>query len=63
MDHSAQLSRRAVLQNQMDRTREQEKYAAYRVRVLPGQLDSARRKVAALENEARRLGFTDLLEE
>lgn len=36
--------------------------AAYRVRYLPRQLEAARRKVAMLENEARRYGFHDLLE-
>lgn len=34
-----------------------------RQRRLPDQLDCARRKVAALENEARRYGMTDLLEQ
>ena len=34
----------------------------YRIRVLPEQLDKARHKLTALENEARRLGMTDLLE-
>jgi len=38
-----------------------DQYLAYRLRVLPDQLDLARRKVAALENEARRLGFVELL--
>ena len=41
---------------------EQERYLAYRVRILPEQLEGARRKVAALESEARRYGMTDLLE-
>lgn len=35
---------------------------SYRVRMLPEQLERARRRVAALENEARRYGMTDLLE-
>lgn len=35
---------------------------AYRVRYLPAQLEAARHKVRALENEARRLGMTDLLD-
>lgn len=39
-----------------------ERYLAYRIRIVPQQLDAARRKVAALENEARRLGMVDLLE-
>lgn len=34
---------------------------AYRVRVLPDQLGRARRRLAYLEAEARRLGMTDLL--
>lgn len=34
----------------------------YRINRLPEMLANARRKVAALENEARRYGFTDLLE-
>jgi len=35
---------------------------AARIRRLPDQLAAARHKVRALENEARRYGFTDLLE-
>lgn len=35
---------------------------AQRIRYLPGQLERARRKVTALENEARRYGMTELLE-
>jgi len=38
-------------------------YLAHRVRYLPIALDRARRKVAALEREAQRYGFTDLLDE
>lgn len=34
----------------------------YRRRALPEQLDLARRKVLALETEARRYGMTELLE-
>lgn len=34
----------------------------YRGKVLADQLDAARRKVAALENEARRRGMTELLQ-
>lgn len=34
----------------------------YRRRFLPHQLEAARRKVAALENEARELGFTHLVQ-
>lgn len=39
----------------------QERYLAYRLRVLPEQLESARRKVRALENEARRYGMENLV--
>lgn len=39
------------------------RYMKYRRRILPEQLDLARRKVAALENEARRLGLKQLLKE
>lgn len=35
---------------------------AYRIRMLPEQLDRARRRVAHLEAEARRMGMTELLE-
>lgn len=42
---------------------DEDRYLAYRVRILPEQLEGARRKVAALENEARRYGMTDLLEQ
>ena len=34
----------------------------YRIRALPARIEAARRKVTALENEARRYGMTDLLE-
>ena len=34
-----------------------------RTRYLPSQLDAARRKVAALENEARRYGMLHLLDQ
>lgn len=34
-----------------------------RARYLPGQLEAARRKVVALENEARRYGMVELLEQ
>lgn len=33
----------------------------YRVKVLPAQLESARRKVAMLEREAARIGLRDLV--
>lgn len=38
------------------------RWLAYRVRILPKQLEAARRKVAALEREAARLGMLDLLD-
>jgi hypothetical protein len=44
------------------RSNEAQRYMAYRVRMLPVQLEAARRKVQALENEARRLDMHDLLE-
>lgn len=37
-------------------------HLTYRIRRLPVQLEAARRKVALLEAEARKLGMTDLLE-
>lgn len=36
---------------------------AYRVRILPEQLERARRRVAALEREARELRMHDLLDQ
>lgn len=39
-----------------------EKRFEYRVRVLPGQLEAARRRVAMLEREAARLGLRDLVQ-
>lgn len=40
----------------------EEQYLAYRIRILPEQLDRARRRLRQLETEARRLGMADLLE-
>ena len=37
------------------------RYLEHRLRYLPTALESARRKLAALETEARRYGMTDLL--
>ena len=37
------------------------KYMAYRIKLLPEQLDRARRRVLHLEREAARLGMKDLL--
>lgn len=38
-----------------------EAYLAYRVKILPSQLERARRRLAMLEYEARTLGMHDLL--
>lgn len=38
------------------------RYMKYRIRILPQQLDLARRKVQNLEREAERLGLIKLLE-
>lgn len=38
-------------------------HTAYRVRILPLQLERARRRYQALVNEAREYGFHDLLTE
>jgi len=38
-----------------------DKHMYYRVRSLPARIDAARRKLAALENEARRFGLHDLV--
>lgn len=43
--------------------KEEERRLAYRVRMLPEQLDRARRRYLALLNEARRLGMEDLINE
>jgi hypothetical protein len=50
------------LQNSPQKSGEAERFFAYRIRILPQQLASARRKVAALEREAARLDMHDLLE-
>lgn len=39
-----------------------EKQLAYRIRVLPGQLERARQRLMMLEREAARLGMHDLLQ-
>ena len=51
--------------NRKPRTPEERRDAAlyHRLRYLPGQIIATRRKLAALEVEARRLGMTDLLDE
>ena len=44
-------------------TENQLRYMKYRIRILPQQLDLARRKVQSLEREAKRLNLHHLLEE
>ena len=44
-------------------TERQERYLAYRLRILPEQLDRARRRYQMLINEAKRLGMEDLINE
>lgn len=43
-------------------TEKEARYLKYRLRVLPDQLEAARRRVIHLEREAARLGLKDLLE-
>lgn len=42
-------------------TERAEAYLAYRVKVLPEQIERARRRLEMLENEARTLGMHDLI--
>ncbi len=42
-------------------TDDQLRYMKYRIRILPQQLDLARRKVQSLEREAKRLNLHHLL--
>lgn len=44
-----------------ERIKEEERYLLYRIKVLPTQLDRARRKYRALVREARRLKMNTLL--
>ncbi len=53
--------KRGDLRRKLDKHNEQQRFLAYRVRMVPQQLDAARRKVAALEREAARYGMHDLL--
>jgi hypothetical protein len=53
---------RADIRQRIEREQAQLRYLESRVRRLPGMLDAARHKVAALENEARRYGMNDLVE-
>lgn len=48
---------------EMKREDRETAYRVHRIRYLPFALDAARRKVRALENEARRYGMEDLLED
>jgi len=50
------------LERKKRRQEQEDIYLAYRVRYLPAQLEKARTKVKHLENEARRLGLTELIE-
>lgn len=43
------------------REEERTRVLAYRIRVLPGQLDAARRRYESLVREAKELGMTDIL--
>lgn len=47
--------------SELTREQQEQQWLAYRIRILPEQLEAARRKVAALEREAERLGMFDLL--
>lgn len=58
--------RRAIARESARRKRsevdEEQRRLQYRMRYLPSQIIALRRKLAMLENEARRYGFTELLE-
>lgn len=43
--------------------REKERYLAYRIRVLPEQLENAYRKAEALQREAKRMGLNHIIRE
>lgn len=47
--------------SELTREQQEQQFMAYRIRMLPEQLDRARRRVAQLEREAARLGMNDLL--
>lgn len=49
--------------DQIARTKQIVRMERYRRKYLPVQLEATRRKVAMLENEARRLGMDELLKE
>lgn len=48
---------------QASKLKKQEAYLAYRVKMLPEQLERAYRRVEALQREARRLGMTSIIRE
>lgn len=52
----------ASRQRRREKEKPVERYVRHRLAYLPTQLENARRKLAALENEARRYGMHDLLE-
>lgn len=54
------MSRRGKIASTMTREEQGEQYFAYRVRYLPGQIEAAERKLAALRREAQRYGLQDL---
>lgn len=62
MSNLSGSSLRRLKKETLSRDQLNTRWMAYRLSVLPDQLDLARRKVRALENEARRLGMTELLE-
>lgn len=58
---SAHFRIRGKIMETMTREDHEAQYLAHRVRYLPTAIEAARRKVAALENEARRYGMEDLV--
>lgn len=51
------------MEQALSRKQREERYTAYRARLLPQQLERAYRRVEALQREARRLGMTDIIRE
>ncbi len=47
----------------LKRKKEEERFIAYRVKLLPEQLERAYRRVEALQREAIRLGMQDIIRE
>lgn len=56
-----QVAHKAEREVAMTKRRQRTEYVLYRVRMLPEQLERARRRVAMLEREAAELGMKDLL--